>query len=74
MVYSIAESDDAESVWADLSLAELPAAAPLLDATPAWTHELPSPNITIKRVIAIRFISLLLQFPGTVCLAQDPCA
>ena len=63
---------DAELFAAELVRAELPGVAPSLDATPAWTRELPSQNITMRKVIAIRLIWPLLQLLSHDLLVFQP--
>lgn len=67
-----AELFAAELIWVDFWLAELPGVPPLLDATPAWTRELPGQNITMRKIIAIRLISPLLQLLSHDLLVFQP--
>lgn len=60
-VFAGVKLDTIGVVWVDLPLVELAGAPLLLDAGPAKTRELPSPNTTIRNTIAIRLISILLQ-------------
>jgi hypothetical protein len=60
-VFTDVELDPVGRIRVDLPLVELAGAPLLLGAGPARTRELPSPNTTIRKTIAIRLISLLLQ-------------